>query len=335
MIDPNALPLKHTLKPAYLLSAIVAFLLTVASAAGLMLGSTGLYGADPKIALGVEEAEAGLLVPGLLGQDTFNLLIALPLLLGTVWFARRGSLVGLLLWPGMLFYVLYWSVLYLIGAPFSVLFLLYVSLVTLSAYALISLVASVDGGRVRRRLAQFVPARLVGGILVVLALLTLAQDAVGAFVTALAEGAPVDPAARHVWISDLALQAPAVLAGGLLLFRRKALGYVAGAGLLLQYGLSAIGFVASMALQAILAGSPLDVTTSVVLFVFGGVCFVPLALFVRGAARSQHAPRPSADAAEAEHTYPEIGRRAPGDAEPTPLEPESPVKQGITGGREI
>jgi hypothetical protein len=335
MIDLSTLPLKHTLKLAYLLSAIVAILIAAVSAAGLALGSTGgLYGADPLHALGVTEAEAGLLVPGLLGQDMFNLVVALPLLLGAMWLARRGSLVGLLLWPGMLFYVLYWYVLYLIGAPFSVLFLLYVSLVTLSAYAIIALVASIDGGRVRQRLAEVVPARLVGGILVVLALLTLAQDASGAFVTALSGNAPIDPAARHVWISDLALQAPAVLVGGLLLFRGEALGYVAGAGLLLQYGLSAIGFVASMALQAVLAGSPVDVATSVVLIVFGVVCFVPLALFVLGAARSQHAARPGAETAGAGHTYPRSERSVAGGAEASPLEPGSPAKQGVTGGRE-
>ncbi|HJQ28227.1 MAG TPA: hypothetical protein VJ827_02725 [Rubrobacter sp.] len=320
MIDLNTLPLKHAPKLAYLLSAVVAILMAVVSAAGLALGSTGLYGADPKLALGATEAEAGLLVPGFLGQDAFNLVVALPLLLGAMWLARRGSLVGLLLWPGMLFYALYWYVLYLVGAPFSMLFLLYVPLVTLSAYAIIALVASIDGGRVRRRLAKVVPARLVGGILVVLALLTLAQDASGAFVTALSGNAPVDLAARHVWISDLALQAPAVLVGGLLLFRREALGYVAGAGLLLQYGLSAIGFVASMALQAILGGSPLDVATIVVLFVFGVVCFVPLALFVRGAAR------PGAEGAGAGHTYPRSERSAAEGAEASPLGPTSPAK---------
>ena len=154
----------------------------------------------------MREAEAGLLLPGLLGEDAFNHVVGAPLLLGSMWLARRESLVGLLFWPGALFYVLYWYVLYLVGAPFSVLFLLYVPLVTLSAYATIALVSSDDGERVRRRLGGTVPARIVGGKLVALVLLTLAQDASGVFVTALADNAPVDPAVRHVCIADLALQ---------------------------------------------------------------------------------------------------------------------------------
>jgi hypothetical protein len=48
--------------------------------------SAGLYGPDPS--LGVTEAEAGLLLPGFLGQDAFNLLAGVPLLLGSLWLAR-------------------------------------------------------------------------------------------------------------------------------------------------------------------------------------------------------------------------------------------------------
>ena len=282
----NTLLIKRDLTPAYRSSLFVAVLMAVVSVAGIVLGyGAGLYGADPEDALGVREAEAGLLLPGLLGQDVFNLVVGVPFLLGSMWLARRGSVAGLLLWPGALFYVLYWYVLYVVGAPFSVLFLLYVPLVTLSAFTIIGLVSSIDGEEVRRRLAGAVPARTIGAVLVVLALLTLAQDASGALLTALDADAPVDPAARHAWIVDLALQAPSVFVGGVLLWRRRPLGYVAGAGLLLQYGLSAVGFVASMALRTILTATSFDVATGVVLLVFATVCFVPLALFIRGASR--------------------------------------------------
>lgn len=277
------LPVKRNLALAYRLSLAVAVLMAVASAAGIALGLGGLYEPDPTLALGVTEAEAGLLLPGLLGQDIFSLVVGLPILLGSMWLARRGSLFALLLWPGALFYALYWSLIYVLGSPFSVLFLLYVPLVTLGAYATIAVVSSIDGVAVRSRLAGAVPARIVGGILVVLALLTLGQDATGAFVTALSENAPVDPAARPVWISDLALEVPAMLAGGVLLWIRRPLGYVAGAGLLLQYGLTPIGLVASMTLASLLAGTPLDFATSAVLLLFSVACFATLAFFIRGA----------------------------------------------------
>jgi sulfite exporter TauE/SafE len=80
-----------------------------------------------------------------------------------------------------------------------------------------------------------------------------------------------------------------MLVGGVLLWRHRPLGYVADAGLLFQYGLTPAGLVVSMALRAVLTGSSLDVATSVVLLVFGMVCFAPLAFFVRGAARRRDA----------------------------------------------
>jgi hypothetical protein len=100
------------------------------------------------------------------------------------------------------------------------------------------------------------------------------------------------PSEDHVWNADLAVEVPAVLVGGVLLWRRRPLGYVAGAGLLLQYGLTPIGLAASMALRSILTGSPLDVVTTIALLVFGAVSFVPLAFFVRGAARGQRSTSP-------------------------------------------
>ena len=289
-------PVGRDLTLAYRLSLAVAALMTFASAAGVLLGlSDGLYGPDPARALGATEAEAGLLLPGLLGQDLFDLVVGVPLLLGAMWLARRGSPIGLLPWPGMLFYALYWSVLYLVGAPFSVLFLLYVPLVILSAYATIALVSSIDGEALRERLAGAMPARLVGGLLVVLALLTFGQDATGALTTALAGETPPDPAARPVWISDLALVVPATLAGGVLLGLRRPLGYVAGAGLLLSYGLTPVGLVFGMALGAVLTGAQPDVATVVALLVFGLVSFAPLVFFFRGAkaGRGRAGPRDS------------------------------------------
>jgi hypothetical protein len=279
----QGLPVTRGLAPAYALSLLVAALIAVVSAGGLVLGATGLYG-DPTDAAGVSASTAGILVPGFRAHDGVNLVAGLPLLLATVWLARRGSLIGLLLWPGALFYVLYTYALYLTGAPFGPLFLAYVLLVVLSAYTTLMVVASVDGGAVGARLAGGVPARLAGGVLVGLALLTLGQDAGGAVATALAGGSAIDPLARHVWAVDLAVEVPAVLVGGVLLWRRAPLGYVAGAGLLLQFGLTPFALAAVLALQPWLTGSPIDAATIAGLLVFAAVAFAPLASFVRAAA---------------------------------------------------
>jgi hypothetical protein len=88
-----------------------------------------------------------------------------------MWLTRRGKLIRLLFWSGALFYVLYIYISYLFGMPFNVLFLPYLTIVTLSVYTMIGLVASIDGEAVHQRLTGVVPARTAGGILAGLAIL--------------------------------------------------------------------------------------------------------------------------------------------------------------------
>ncbi len=270
---------RRDLRSVALASIAIAFLQAVVSLAGLLLGAAGWYG-NPGSALGPKPLTAGILVPGFLGHDAFNLLVVAPILLSAVYLARRGNPVALLLWPGALYYTLYTYAIYLIGAPFSGLFLFYALLVALSAFTSIGIVAAIDGGAVRERLEPSVRARLVGGLLVALALVTIAQDTSGAIGTALGAGAPADPLARPVWAVDLSVEVPAVLIGGVLLWRRTALGYVAGAGLLLQYGFTPVALAFGLIVQALVAGSAVDWGNVLGVLGFAVVCFAPLKKFV-------------------------------------------------------
>lgn len=273
-------PLTRDLGTAYLVSLIVAAIMTVASVAGLLF--------PIRVYPGLSEA----MLPLFVGQDALNLVVGLPILLGAMWLARRGALIGLLLWPGALFYVLYDYGYYLLGAPFNVFFLAYLALVTLSAYAMIGIVASVDGASVRDRLATSVPPRLVGGVLAGLALLFTALWS-AMTVSALAGGSPLDPVAHVVVIMDLTVQLPALFVGGILLWRREAFAYVVAPGLLLQAAAYLMGLSAITVLQELVTKVPIDTVAVIPGLVVGVVCLALMATFVRGAAAG---PRRSATA---------------------------------------
>src|SRR5438128_8154807 len=91
----DKLPVRRNLTLAYMLSALAAALLLVTSVAGLAFGRRGLYVPDPAT------------MPAFLGQDALSLIVGLPLLLGSMTLARRGSVAGLLVWMGALFYIAY------------------------------------------------------------------------------------------------------------------------------------------------------------------------------------------------------------------------------------
>ena len=269
-------------------SVVIAVLLAGVSALGLMFGSAGLYG-DPASALGPSVATTGILVPGFLGQDAFNLFVVTPLLVCLLWLARRGSSVALLLWPGALYYVLYTFAIYQGGAPFSVLFLFYVALAALSGFTTIALVGALAEPVLNEQLEPAVSARVLGGLLVALAVVTVGQDVSGAVTAALAGSAPLVAAARPVWSADLCIEVPAVLIGGVLLWRRHPLGYISAAGLLLQYGLTPLALAWSLALQALATRSAFDWSTILGVLVFAVVCFVAIVAMFGREPHSLHA----------------------------------------------
>ncbi len=261
-----ALPVRRDLTFAFISSLSVAVTLAAASIAGLVLGSHGLYDADSPL---VQVSRGG---------DAANLILGLPILLGSMWLAKRGSLLGLLLWPGALFYVLYADALYLVAAPISWLFFAYVVTVTLSAWTLIAIVAGIDAEEVRRRL-DLVPARRVGIALMLIAVLAY----VG--LTAAVGTSIGDPSSqtgmRPQWVVDYALGTPVLLLGGALLWRRTAVGYVAASGLLLVSGLNGLAFAASAVLDWQLSGRVLEPAVVVVHVVIAAVSLGLLAYFER------------------------------------------------------
>src|ERR1043165_6053620 len=143
----------------YVVSLAIAAVMAVASIAGLLFGTTGLYGTQTN------------LFAAFLGQDVLNITVGLPMLLGAMWLARRGALIRPPLWPGALFYILYDYAFYVLGGPVNVLFLAYLALLTASAYTMVALVLAIDANAARRALAGAVPARAIAGTLIVIAAL--------------------------------------------------------------------------------------------------------------------------------------------------------------------
>ena len=88
-----SLPVRGSIRPAYIFSILVALIVGVASLAGIF------YQSD------VYPTEAFLQT--FLPTDVVRLSIGLPVLLASMWLSRRGRLIGLLVWPGALFFMVY------------------------------------------------------------------------------------------------------------------------------------------------------------------------------------------------------------------------------------
>jgi len=260
------LPVRGNLTLAYIISLAIAILMAIASVAGLLYPATVYPTRD--------------LLRSFLPNDVVNLLVGVPALLASMWLARRGVLAGLLFWPGALFYVLYNYLVPIFCMPLNAAFPLHLALVTLSVYTIIGLIAGIDGTVVQRRLAGAVPEKAGGAILACAGVLFFVRVAV-MLVNALLKRTTASEAEVAVYVVDF-LITPAWIVGGVLLWRRKPLGYVAGLGLLFQASILFIGLVMYMILRPFTTGEQFVLGDALVISVMGLIFFIPFGLFVRG-----------------------------------------------------
>jgi hypothetical protein len=264
------LPIKNSLIPIFTATIITAVMMTALSVAGLVAGSM-IY---------PTEEQLQTFVP----NDVVNLVVGLPILVVSLWWARRGKLVGLLCWPGALIFVLYNYLAYTFGSQPSWAFLGYLSLVVLSLYTVAGLFASMDMAAIKQRLAGRFPEKLSGGVMVAFGVLFLGRvflvfgGSIGGE-TELALGEYVSG------ISDFFIS-PAMLIGGVQLWRGKDFGYAAGLGLLFQASMLFIGLIVFLLLQPALTGAEFAPVDVIVVAVMGVVCSIPFGLYLRAATRA-------------------------------------------------
>ncbi|MFA9406525.1 MAG: hypothetical protein ACERKX_11995 [Anaerolineales bacterium] len=270
----DALPITRDLTLMYKISAIIVILITIASVSGLLF-SSAIYPTDD-------------VLQTFFANDVVNLLIGLPILIGSMWLSWRGKLIGLLLWPGALLYVLYNYTAYLFGLPLNWTLIFYLLLVLLSAITVTRLIMSIDGGTVRGQLEGLVFEKLSGGFLFVFGVLFILR-AISIIADANANQTVILPTEISVLIADMILSA-LWIAGGVLLFKRSPLGYVSGLGLLFSAIILFVGLIVYLLLQPVLTDVPFVVSDVIVIIVMGLVCCIPFALFVRGVTSSEKSP---------------------------------------------
>lgn len=259
-------------KTALWLSVIDALLVCIASVSGLFLKR--IYAREtPSWAL------QGF------GQDIVNL-VAIVVLCIAAYFVNKGSVRALLVWSGVLLYLLYAYLIYAFDIHFNSLFLVYVAIVGLSFYALVGSLLSLHLDGLQTAFLVTTPTRLVSAFLLVLGsvfyLLWLRED-----IPALVAGG-IPPSVTQanlltnpVHILDLGLYLPAMFITALLLWRRKLFGYLF-AGPLLVFSILMGTAILVIFLVMSSTGVPTSVGVEAIFAVIIVVSLVLSWLFLRG-----------------------------------------------------
>lgn len=165
------------------------------------------------------------------GNDLVTLVAVVPMLVAGLLLSARGSLRGTLLWYAALGYAVYNYAYYAFGAHLNVLFPLLVALFVASAWALALALATADTRALAQRFGARTPVRGVAAYMmftgVGLAVAWLAQWAAcmfGGTVPSMGEGA-----FRLVAVMDLSFMVPTMIVGAVLLWLRRAWGFLLAA----------------------------------------------------------------------------------------------------------
>jgi hypothetical protein len=155
-------------------------------------------------------------------QDVLTALV-IPILVWVSVRARRGSLPAHLIWLGLMFYLSYSYAIYLIGWPENRAFLIYVLVVLLAAAAFVDGLIKVDPDAVQPAVRAF-RTRGLGWFLVVVGVAFIGLWLTDVGPSALGGRAPLNlgPGGQPyaVYVLDLTVALPMVIATGVLLIRR-------------------------------------------------------------------------------------------------------------------
>ena len=173
------------------------------------------------------------------GTSLVVLLVGVPLLAGSMWAAARGSARALLTWLGTAAFLLYNSLMFVFATPVNRLFLLYVAMLSLSAWSVATVVWQADARALAGRFSPRVPVRGIAAYMWAVVVLNAAAWLARIVPALVGSGAPAylrgtGLTTNVVYVQDLALWLPLLAVAAAWLWRHRPWGYlIAGAGLVM------------------------------------------------------------------------------------------------------
>lgn len=198
-------------------------------------------------------------------QDAVTLFVAIPLLLYAIYLSRRGSIRGKLLLIGMLGYFLYTYASYAFLAAYNEFFLLYVAAYSLSLFALILSIMSVDVQKMPLYFTGKAPIKSTATFLFLIGTM-VGFMWLGRIVPPLMKGGVPYGLESYstllIQAFDLGLVVPLAFLSGSLLLKKQPWGYLLTALMLIK-GLTLLIAISAMIVAQWMVGvvmSPMEIT---------------------------------------------------------------------------
>jgi hypothetical protein len=188
------------------------------------------------------------------GQDIANL-ISIPIFVGAMIFADRGPIQGLLVWLGILLFLIYAFVIYAFDVHYNGLFLAYIAVLGTSFYAFLGRMVSFDADAFRKYFSANTRVQhAISIFLVIVAVLFFIQWLSQDIPATLTNEAPADVVeinipTNPVHVLDLGFFLPAMILTSVLLWKKRPIGHLFAVPLLVFNVFTGAGILFSNALM--------------------------------------------------------------------------------------
>ncbi len=244
-----------------ILSSIVAFLALIATAVGFFWNNNGIsfyvnniYGNSIQMyGNGLYAFDTYFKAPIQRGTDLVTLFLAIPVLLLVIWLNKQNLLKYRLLLVGVLSYFLYYSASLAFGVSYNNLFLVYILLFSASLFSFMVGIASIDTKSISDKILDKMPRRSIAIFMIFagLSVFVWLIEIVGALLTGKPPASLAIYTTEPTYVFDLGIIAPSAFACAVLLFRKKPLGYVFAAVLLVLNSFIGIVVVSQTIVQKV------------------------------------------------------------------------------------
>lgn len=242
----------------------------------LLVIASGIYGIFFKSAYSQETTS--MAVQGV-AQDLTNIIMAVPSLLAAAFLIRKGSKRATFIWLGAAFYIFYTFVVYCFAVHFNSFFLVYCAVLGLTFYSIISLLLSVNLSVVKNWFAEDKSNNVSAYFLITISVLFFLIW-MKAIIPALASGEPPHELKEDglltnpVHILDLSFFLPGIFISGILLKRKKPLGYLLAPSLI-TFCIMMLLTICVLIIAMKVNGMASDITMSIIFMVVALVsCFI-------------------------------------------------------------
>lgn len=218
-----------------------------------------------------------------LAQDLVSLIMGIPLLIGALILFNKGKTKGKLLLSGALGYFLYTYMSYSFLWNYNSLFLLYVALMSLSAFALVLTIMNINIDNLRNEFNDKLPRIFIGGVQIFIGIMIGLMWLAKIVPSIINNSVPVG--LEHyttliIQAMDLAFVMPLAILSGILLIKKNRFGYLLSSIMIIK-GSALLISITAMIVGQMIAGVDVNYIVIGIFGLFNLLMIYPLILLIK------------------------------------------------------